>query len=97
MARHVRISTSSPPRHSGRAFDKEGKLTLRREDAKVMEYEVGHDDGTGDDHGAHVAGTIGPAGGNGLGVVGVNWAVSIVPAKFLPAVRENAEQVSPRG
>lgn len=40
-------------------------------------------DGTVDDHGTHVAGTIGGQGGNNLGVVGVNWNVSLISAKFL--------------
>jgi len=40
-------------------------------------------DGTQDDHGTHVAGTIGARGGNGAGVAGVSWNVVIVPAKFL--------------
>jgi subtilisin family serine protease len=40
-------------------------------------------DGLGDDHGTHVAGTIGAKGGNGKGVAGVNWAVTIISAKFL--------------
>jgi subtilisin family serine protease len=35
-----------------------------------------------DDHGTHVTGTIG-AEGNGAGVVGVNWAVTYISAKFL--------------
>jgi len=34
-------------------------------------------------HGTHVAGTIGAVGNNALGVVGVNWAVSLVPLKTL--------------
>ncbi|MFO0136719.1 MAG: S8 family serine peptidase [Cyanobacteriota bacterium] len=42
-------------------------------------------DGTGDDHGTHVAGTIGGQGGNGTGVSGVNWNVSLLSAKFLGA------------
>jgi hypothetical protein len=40
-------------------------------------------DGAMDDHGTHVAGTIGAVGGNGTGVAGVNWNVKIIPAKFL--------------
>ena len=40
-------------------------------------------DGTQDDHGSHVAGTIGAVGGNGFGVAGVNWNVTMIPAKFL--------------
>ena len=34
-------------------------------------------------HGTHVAGTIGAVGDNNLGVVGVNWRVSLLPLKFL--------------
>lgn len=40
-------------------------------------------DGVGDDHGTHVAGTIGGVGGNGKGVVGINWNVKLLDAKFL--------------
>jgi subtilisin family serine protease len=42
-------------------------------------------DGSTDDHGTHVAGTIGAAGGNGIGVAGVNWNVSMISVKFLGA------------
>lgn len=42
-------------------------------------------DGRADDHGTHVAGTIGALGGNGIGVAGVSWRVTLVPAKFLGA------------
>jgi subtilisin family serine protease len=36
-----------------------------------------------DSHGTHVAGTIGGVGGNGIGVAGVNWDVSMISTKFL--------------
>jgi subtilisin family serine protease len=38
---------------------------------------------TSDDmgHGTHVAGTIGAVGNNGIGVVGVNWSVRLLPVK----------------
>jgi subtilisin family serine protease len=36
-------------------------------------------------HGTHVAGTIGAAGNNGFGVVGVNWNVQLMALKFLDA------------
>jgi subtilisin family serine protease len=37
----------------------------------------------GDDHGTHVAGTIGARGNNSNGVAGVNWQVSIMSVKVL--------------
>ena len=40
-------------------------------------------DGPTDDHGTHVAGTIGAKGGNALGVVGVCWNIQIISGKFL--------------
>jgi subtilisin family serine protease len=40
-------------------------------------------DGVGDDHGTHIAGTIGGVGGNAKGVAGVCWTVKLINAKFL--------------
>lgn len=40
-------------------------------------------DGTSDDHGTHCAGTIGARGGNGTGVAGVVWNVTMISGKFL--------------
>ena len=41
--------------------------------ADIMDY---------DGHGTHVAGTVGAVGYNGIGVVGVNWNVKIIPIKI---------------
>lgn len=54
--------------HYGWDFDKNDNTTF---------------DGTDDDHGTHVSGTIGARGGNAKGVAGVNWNVTIISAKFL--------------
>jgi subtilisin family serine protease len=44
-----------------------------------------YDGGTLDQHGTHVAGTIGARANNGAGVVGVNWDIKIISTKFLAA------------
>ena len=36
-----------------------------------------------DDHGTHVAGTIGAKGANKTGVAGINWNITLIPCKFL--------------
>ncbi len=54
----------------------------------VFGYDFANDDSDPFDdngHGTHVAGTIGASGNNALGVVGVNWNVSIMALKFLEA------------
>jgi subtilisin family serine protease len=43
-------------------------------------------DACSDSHGTHTAGTVGAKGNNALGVVGVNWNVSIMSLKFLGGV-----------
>ncbi len=46
-------------------------------------YDGGAVDASIDSHGTHVAGTIGAKVDNGIGVAGINWAVTIIPLKFL--------------
>jgi subtilisin family serine protease/subtilisin-like proprotein convertase family protein len=36
-------------------------------------------------HGTHVAGTIGATGDNGIGIAGINWHATLMPVKFLDA------------
>jgi uncharacterized repeat protein (TIGR01451 family) len=43
------------------------------------------------DHGTHVAGTIGARGNNSVGVVGVNWNVQIMACKFLDATGSGSD------
>jgi subtilisin family serine protease len=51
--------------------------------ADVMDY---------DGHGTHVSGVLGAVGNNGVGVVGVNWAVTMAPLKI---VRSNSNTGAP--
>lgn len=46
-------------------------------------YDGSPTDSETDEHGTHVAGTIGATGNNGQGVVGVNWQVSLLSLKIL--------------
>ncbi|MBC7658317.1 MAG: S8 family serine peptidase [Chitinophagaceae bacterium] len=48
-------------------------------------------------HGTHVAGTIGGVGNNGVGVAGVNWAVSMVPIKVFSAAGETTTDILVKG
>ncbi len=53
-------------------------------DASVYDGPGSNPDGSViDEHGTHVAGIIGAAGNNGIGVAGVNWEVSVMSLKFL--------------
>jgi subtilisin family serine protease len=45
------------------------------------------DDDFADSHGTHIAGIIGAAGNNGIGVSGVNWQVKLMAVKFLHGSR----------
>jgi subtilisin family serine protease len=51
------------------------------DDATV--YDPAPINGSGDEHGTHVAGTIAAEGNNGIGVAGVNWHAKVMALKFL--------------
>ena len=54
----------------------------------IYGYDFANNDGDpldDNNHGTHVAGTIGAVGNNGIGVTGVNWNVQIMALKFLQA------------
>ncbi len=54
------------------------------DDVRGWDFANGDNDPMDDHgHGTHVSGTIGSVGNNGVGTVGVNWQVTIVPLKFL--------------
>jgi subtilisin family serine protease len=56
------------------------------DDIHGYNFSKGNGDPTDDNgHGSHVAGTIGAKGGDGRGIVGINWDVSIMAVKFLDA------------
>ena len=75
---------TNPGETAGNGIDDDGNGYV--DDVRGWDFD-GNDnttyDGSQDDHGTHVAGTIGAVGGNGTGVAGVNWNVTMIPAKFL--------------
>ena len=75
---------TNPGETAGNGVDDDGNGYV--DDVRGWDFD-GNDnttyDGSQDDHGTHVAGTIGAVGGNGFGVAGVNWNVTVIPAKFL--------------
>lgn len=73
---------SNPGEIPGDGIDNDGNGFI--DDIRGWDF-VNNDNNPMDDagHGTHVSGTIGAKGNNGIGVVGVNWNVSIMPLKFL--------------
>ena len=75
---------TNPGEVAGNGVDDDGNGYV--DDVYGWDFDGGNNtvfDGAGDDHGTHVAGTIGGVGGNGTGVAGVCWSVKLMDAKFL--------------
>jgi subtilisin family serine protease len=75
---------TSPGEIAGNGIDDDGNGYV--DDTRGWDFDGNNNttyDGTQDDHATHVAGTIGAVGGNAFGVAGVNWNVTMIPAKFL--------------
>jgi len=75
---------TNPGEIAGNGVDDDGNGYV--DDVYGWDFDGGNNsvfDGSGDDHGTHVAGTIGGVGGNGTGVAGVCWSVKLMNAKFL--------------
>lgn len=77
-------AATNPGEVPGNGVDDDGNGYI--DDVHGWDFDGGNNtvfDGTTDDHGTHVAGTIGGVGGNGKGVAGVCWSVKLMNAKFL--------------
>ncbi|MDM7923761.1 MAG: S8 family serine peptidase [Pyrinomonadaceae bacterium] len=69
-------AATNPGEIAGNGVDDDGNGYI--DDVYGWDFAGGNNsvfDGSGDDHGTHVAGTIGGVGGNGKGVAGVCWSV----------------------
>jgi subtilisin family serine protease len=75
---------TNPGETAGNGLDDDGNGCI--DDLRGCDF--ANDDGDPMDdnnHGTHVAGTIGAVGNNGVGVAGINWSVRLMALKFLKA------------
>lgn len=73
---------TNPDEIPGNGIDDDGNGYI--DDIRGWDF-VNYDNDPMDDHGhgTHTSGTIGAVGNNGIGVVGVNWQVQIMPVKAI--------------
>ena len=75
---------TNPGEIAGNGIDDDGNGYV--DDVHGWDF-INHDNNPFDDnrHGTHVAGILGAAGNNAIGIAGVSWQVSIMPLKFIGA------------
>jgi subtilisin family serine protease len=66
-------------------------ITVKRDPGDLHGFDFVNNSGTipAESHATHVAGTIGAVGNNGIGVVGVNWQVSLMSLRFINQATNN--------
>ncbi|HEX5222347.1 MAG TPA: S8 family serine peptidase [Verrucomicrobiae bacterium] len=73
---------SNPAEIAGNSIDEDGNGYVDDLNGWNAYADNGEAYETGNAHGTHVAGIVGAVGNNGVGVVGVNWRVGLIAAKF---------------
>lgn len=63
------------------------------DDWQGWDFLMGDNDVNGEVHGSHCAGIIGAVGNNGLGVVGINWNVSLMSLKIVGVEGSGLEDI----
>ncbi len=72
----------NPGEIAGNGIDDDGNGFI--DDVRGWDFVKDDNDPMDDNnHGTHTSGTVGAVGNNGIGVVGVNWTVTLMPLKFL--------------
>lgn len=79
--------------HNGYVDDIHGWDFASNDDSVFDGSPIDNPPGSVDGHGTHVAGTIGATGGDGRGVAGVNWNVTMISAKFLNPQGDTANAI----
>lgn len=76
---------TNPGEVAGNGVDDDGNGFV--DDIHGYDFALNSGNVSGQNHGTHVAGTIGAVGNNGTGVVGVNWSVGLMSLKFIDGLQ----------